>query len=93
MSATETNCKYLERIFDSLEMFYFTLINFSIMFVRSASGHDLHLYNLNLNCVKLLSLKMAAAESFFICFATVNKLSRKLGLRVSRAKAKAVLQF
>ena len=44
MSATETNCKYLERNFDSLEMFYFTPINFSIMFVRSASGHDLHIF-------------------------------------------------
>ena len=43
MSATETNCKYLERTFDSLEMFYFTPINFSIMFVRSASEYDLQM--------------------------------------------------
>ena len=39
-----------------LEMFYFTAINVTIMFMRSASGHDLHILYLR----KIIELQIMA---------------------------------
>ena len=41
----------------------------------------------------LREFKMATGESFSISFVTVNKLSRKVGLKVSKPPAKAKDKF